>query len=89
MAESSFGSVEGLNHVGGNLYQATAGSGQPSIGTGSSGGRGAIIGGTIEGSNVDITNEFIDLIVAQRSFQANSRVVTTINQVLQDLIQSV
>lgn len=89
LALANFGSVEGLNHLGGNLYQATAGSGQASIGTPNSGGRGAIVGGTVEASNVDITNEFIDLIVAQRSFQANSRVVTTINQVLQDLIQSV
>lgn len=89
IALASFASPEGLRHTGGNLFGVTAGSGDPSIGAALSGGRGGIVGGAVESSNVDITNEFIDLIVSQRGFQANSRVVTTLNQVLQDLIQSV
>jgi flagellar hook protein FlgE len=51
------------------------------------GGRGLIAGGYVEASNVNITNEFVDLIQAQRGFQANSRVINTLNQTFQDLLQ--
>jgi flagellar hook protein FlgE len=89
LALASFNSQEGLIHLGGNNFRETAASGQPSIGTAGTGGRGEVIGGALEQSNVDIATEFTELIVAQRSFQANSRVMTTISQTLQDLIQSV
>lgn len=87
LAVASFNSQDGLARIGGNLMQETLGSGSPSIGTAKSGGRGDVIGGALEESNVDIATEFTDLIVAQRSFQANSRVITTVNQTLQDLLQ--
>ncbi|MEJ7617234.1 MAG: flagellar basal body rod C-terminal domain-containing protein [Pyrinomonadaceae bacterium] len=57
------------------------------MGRAGSGGRGDVIGNALEQSNVDIATEFTDLIVAQRSYQANSRVITTINQTLQELLQ--
>ncbi len=88
-ALAAFNAQGALTRVGNNLYGETFASGQPSIGTPNSGGRGAIAGGMFEQSNVDITSEFVDLIVAQRSFQANSRVISTINQTMQDLLQTI
>jgi flagellar hook protein FlgE len=89
LALATFNSQDGLSHLGGNSFGETPSSGQPSIGTPGSGGRGEVVGSSLEQSNVDIAAEFTDLIVAQRSFQANSRVITTISQTLQDLIQNV
>lgn len=87
VALATFNSQDGLRHLGDNLYGSTQSSGSPSIGAAATGGRGAVIGGVLEQSNVDIATEFTDLIIAQRGFQANSRVITTINQTLQDVIQ--
>jgi flagellar hook protein FlgE len=84
-----FNSQDGLSRLGGNAFGETPGSGQPSIGTAGSGGRGSVVGNVLEESNVDLAGEFTDLIVAQRSFQANSKVIQTISQTLQDLIQNV
>jgi flagellar hook protein FlgE len=84
-----FNSQQGLRHLGGNLFGETPASGQPSIGSAGAGGRGGVVGGSLEQSNVDIATEFTDLIVAQRSFQANSRVINTINQTMQDLLQNI
>jgi flagellar hook protein FlgE len=89
LALATFNSQDGLSHIGGNNFAESPASGQPSIGVPGSGGRGEVVGGALEQSNVDIASEFTDLIVAQRSFQANSRVITTISQTLQDLIQNV
>ena len=88
-ALASFNSQDGLVRLGGNNFGETASSGQASIGTAGSGGRGTVVGNTLEQSNVDLAGEFTDLIVAQRSFQANSKVIQTISQTLQDLIQNV
>jgi flagellar hook protein FlgE len=87
VALARFTSQDGLEKIGGNLFAATAASGDPAIGAPTAGGRGLIVSGSIEESNVDLATEFTSLIVAQRSFQANSRVITTINQTLQDIIQ--
>jgi flagellar hook protein FlgE len=89
MAIANFNAQSALSHAGGNLFGETIASGQPSIGTPGSGGRGVVVGGMLEQSNVDITSEFVDLIVAQRGFQANSRVISTINQAMQDLLQTI
>lgn len=89
LALATFNAQTELRHIGGNLFRESLGSGEPSIGTAGAGGRGEIVGGALEQSNVDISNEFTELIVAQRGFQANSRVITTINQTLQDLLQIV
>jgi flagellar hook protein FlgE len=87
IALARFTSQDGLEKIGGSLFAATAASGDPAIGAPTAGGRGLIVSGSIEESNVDLATEFTSLIVAQRSFQANSRVITTINQTLQDIIQ--
>jgi flagellar hook protein FlgE len=84
---ATFNDQAGLRRAGNNLYGETLSSGQPSIGVGGSGGRGVIVSSALEQSNVDLASEFTDLIVAQRSFQANSRVISTISQTLQDLLQ--
>lgn len=84
---ATFNSQEGLRRLGDNLYSETNTSGAPSVGNPATGRRGSVVGGVLEKSNVDIATEFTNLIVAQRGFQANSRVITTINQTLQDVIQ--
>ncbi len=86
-AVATFNSNEGLVKLGGNMYGETISSGQATVGTPQTGGRGAIAGGYLEQSNVNITNEFVALIEAQRGFQSNSRVITTLNQTFQDLLQ--
>ncbi|MCC6326924.1 MAG: flagellar hook protein FlgE [Acidobacteria bacterium] len=88
-ALATFNAEEGLGRQGGNMFGETIGSGQATIGSPGAGGRGLIAGGYVEASNVNITNEFVDLIQAQRGFQANSRVITTLNQTFQDLLQIV
>jgi flagellar hook protein FlgE len=89
LAIAIFNAQDGLRHMGGNFFGQTIASGQPSIGAAGTGGRGDVVGGTLEQSNVDIASELTQLIVAQRGFQANSRVITSINQTLQDLLQLV
>lgn len=78
---------EGLDRVGGNLWRATAASGQALVGEPGSGGRGAMISGALEGSNVDLTHEFVKMIALQRGFQASSRTVSTGDQMLTEVIQ--
>lgn len=76
----------GLNSVGNNLYLATTASGDPIVGApGAAEGMGTLQQGMLEQSNVDIVQEFVNLIVAQRAYQSNSRVVTSADQMLQDL----
>lgn len=86
---ATFSSNESLQRLGGNMFGETPTSGQATVGEAGTGGRGLIAGGSLEQSNVNITNEFVDLIQAQRGFQANSRVITTLNQTFQDLLQIV
>jgi flagellar basal-body rod protein FlgG len=76
----------GLNSVGNNLYLATTASGDPIVGApGAAEGLGTIQQGMLEQSNVDVVQEFVNMIVAQRSYESNSRVVTSADQMLQDL----
>ncbi len=86
-ALATFNASEGLSRSGGNMFAETLASGQPTIGEPGTGGRGGIAGGFLEQSNVNLTNEFVNLIEAQRGFQANSKVITTLNQTFQDLLQ--
>jgi len=82
-----FANPEGMEKVGGSTnYRGTVNSGLPQIGVAGGGGRGLIAGGALEMSNVDLAQEFTSLIVAQRGFQANSRVVTTSDEMLQDVV---
>lgn len=76
----------GLNSIGKNLFLATTASGDPIVGTpGGTEGLGAIEQGVLEGSNVNVVEEFIQMIMAQRSYEANSRVVSAADQMLQEL----
>ena len=65
---------------------ASANSGTANIGTPDSNGRGQIATGFLEGSNVDLAQQFTNMIMAERGFQANSRVITTSDEILQDLV---
>ncbi|WP_339249702.1 flagellar basal body rod protein FlgG [Sporosarcina sp. FSL W8-0480] len=83
---AKFPNPGGLEKVGSNLYQRTANSGVPSEGEPLDEGRGKIASGFLEMSNVDLSEEFTEMIVAQRGFQANTRIITTSDEILQELV---
>ncbi|MBX9245174.1 flagellar hook protein FlgE [Actinotalea ferrariae] len=83
---ATFTNPAGLEKAGGSLYRTTVNSGDPQVGAAGTGGRGELSGGTLEMSNVDLSAEFTSLIIAQRGFQANSRVITTSDELLQELV---
>jgi flagellar hook protein FlgE len=89
IAVASVTNVEGLTIEGGNNYQTTASSGAATVGAPGAGGRGSIKDDTLEQSNVDISAEFANLIVAQRAFEANSKTVTTFDTVTQETINMI
>ncbi len=83
---ATFANPGGLNSVGNNIFMATTASGDPIIGTpGGTEGLGTIQQGVLEQSNVNVVEEFIQMILAQRSYESNSRVVQTADQMLQNL----
>jgi len=86
IALANFADVQGLSRQGSNDFSPTLSSGQPTIGAPQSSGLGSISGGALEQSNVDIATEFANLIVAQRSYEANARVVTTFDTIAEDTI---
>jgi flagellar hook protein FlgE len=86
IAIADFNNPNGLVKSGDSMYQASLNSGPAQIGTAGSGGRGLITAGSLEMSNVDLAQEFTNLIIAQRGFQANSRVITDSDQILQTLV---
>jgi flagellar hook protein FlgE len=86
IAIATFPNLQGLLQDGSNNLLATLTSGSPSIGVPGTGGRGSLAGSALELSNVDIAHEFAQLIIAQRGFQANSRAVTTFDEVSQEAI---
>jgi len=86
VALASIRNPDTLIAAGNNNFQLSARTATPSIGVPGTGGRGTIVGGSIEASTVDIAREFTNLIVYQRGYEANSRVVTTADQLSQDTI---
>jgi flagellar hook protein FlgE len=84
---AKFANNEGLMADGGNIFSQSANSGDPTIGAAASGGRGAISSSALEMSNVDLSKSLTDLIVIQRGYQANSKTITTSDQMLQVLLQ--
>jgi flagellar hook protein FlgE len=86
LAMSSFNNPPGLEKVGNSLYRATVNSGNPNVGAPGTAGRGTLQGGALEMSNVDLGQEFTNLIVAQRGFQANSKIISTSDELLQELV---
>lgn len=87
VAVVGFSNPEGLARVGGNLLREAILSGEPVVGKPGTGKFGVIKPGALELSTVDIANEFVKLISLQRGFQASSRMITTVNQLLNDIIQ--
>ena len=83
---ADFHNPAGLVKVGGSMYSVSMNSGAAVIGTAGAGIRASIISNAVEGSNVDLANEFTKMIIAQRGFEANSRVVTTSDAILGELI---
>jgi flagellar hook protein FlgE len=81
-----FSNSSGLEKLGSGAYRDTANSGIPQILRPMEGGAGKIAGSSLEASNVDLTQEFVDLIKAQRGFQASARVITTSDQILEELM---
>jgi flagellar hook protein FlgE len=86
LALANFPNVDGLAKSVGSTFVAFTTSGEPSIGTAGTGGRGLLVGGALEKSNVDMSQEFIDLITAQRAYQANSKMITTTDELYQDAV---
>jgi flagellar hook protein FlgE len=86
VAVATFSNPGGLEKQGGNAYGPSASSGEATIGVAETGGRGRIASGFLEMSNVDLAQQFTNMIMAQRGFQANSRVITASDEMLQDLV---
>jgi flagellar hook protein FlgE len=86
MAMVTIRNPESLIAAGNSNYQASALTALPAVGLPGTGGRGTVLGGSIEASTVDIAKEFTNLIIYQRGYQANARVVTTVDQLSQDTI---
>ncbi|HEX4276078.1 MAG TPA: flagellar hook protein FlgE [Bryobacteraceae bacterium] len=86
LAVASISNPDSLTVAGNNYLQASASTGTPSIGTADSGARGQIIAGARESSTVDIAQEFTNLLTFERSYQANSRVITVSDQLQQDTV---
>jgi len=82
---ATFVNPSGLEKTGSSQYRPTVNSGQPAVGQAGVDGMGSLISGALEMSNVDLSQEFTNLIVAQRGFQANARIITTSDEVLQEL----
>jgi flagellar hook protein FlgE len=86
VAIATFPNQGGLEKAGDNTYRVSNNSGMANIGPSGIAGKGKIIAGTLEMSNVDMADQFVDMIVTQRGFQANSRTIQTADQLLQELL---
>lgn len=86
LAVSKFNNAEGLEKAGNNNYTASNNSGAPEYGTATAAGFGTIRQGVLEMSNVDLATEFTEMIITSRSYQANSKTITTSDEMLQELM---
>ncbi len=87
VAVAGFQANDQMQSIGGNLYSATPSAGQAVVGAPGSGGLGSVTGGSLEQSNVDLSTQLVDMIAAQRAFEANSKTITTVDTLLSELIQ--
>ena len=87
IAIAKFENNEGLFKIGKNLFKESKASGQAALGKPGESGRGEVLSKSIELSNVDIANEFVNLMTAQRNFQANAKTLTTADEMLQQVLQ--
>lgn len=86
VAMAQFTNPGGLQRAGANNFEESANSGVAIIGTPGTGGRGTIGSGLLEGSATDLAREFTNVVIAQRGFQASSRIIATADEMLQDLV---
>ena len=86
VAMASFPNQGGLEKAGDNTFRVSNNSGLANIGPSGIAGKGKIVAGTLEMSNVDMADQFVDMIVTQRGFQANSKTIQTADQLLQELL---
>lgn len=86
VAMSSFSNPEGMEKEGGNRYIETSSSGPASVGFAGTGGRGMMQAGALEMSNVDLADEFTEMITTSRAYQANTRMISTSDEVITELI---
>ena len=86
VALATFANEQGLEKVGNTMFRASVNSGNPNIDGATTNGKGSIMSQYVEMSNVDLTEEFTHLIIAQRGFQANARTVTVSDQVLEEVV---
>lgn len=86
VALASFRNEQGLDPVGNNAWVETAESGQAGLGTAGTGQLGRVLGSTLESSNVDLSQQLVDMIIAQRNYQANAQTIKTQDQVLQTAV---
>ncbi|GAA1801012.1 flagellar hook protein FlgE [Luedemannella flava] len=86
IAMATFNNPPGLEKAGDSMYRNTVNSGQAQLGVAGSAGRGVLQAQSLEMSNVDLAQEFTNLVIAQRGFQANSRIITTSDELLNDLV---
>lgn len=89
VAVATFTAESGLNREGGNMFRSTYSSGDAAVGAAGTGTRGSVVGYALERSNVDLEAEFVNMIQAQRSYQANAGVVRTADETLQELVNLV
>jgi flagellar hook protein FlgE len=83
VAVASFSNVQGLEQTGNNDYSSTFASGNAVVGQANAGGNGSITGGSVESSNVSLSGEFSEMIIAQQGYEANAKVLTTMDQISQ------
>jgi flagellar hook protein FlgE len=86
VAVANFTNVQGLQPLGGNEWTMTYTSGDPIVGVPGTGNFGVLQSGALEESNVDLTGELVNMIVAQRAYQANAQTIKTEDQVMQTLV---
>jgi flagellar hook protein FlgE len=87
IAVAKFQAPQELGRAGHNVWMQTRDSGDPAIGAAGTGGRAAVVAGALEQSNVDLANEFVSMIAHQRAFSANSKTITTADEMLAELVQ--
>ncbi|MET0520789.1 MAG: flagellar hook protein FlgE, partial [Jiangellaceae bacterium] len=86
VAMATFKNPTGLEKIGDSSFRSTVNSGYAQVGQPGSAGMGSVVTGALEMSNVDLAQEFTNLVIAQRGFQANSRIITTSDELLQELV---
>lgn len=86
LAMAQFDNYQGMEKIGDNLYQRSPNSGMPTYGIAGENGAGSLTPSSLEMSNVDLADEMVNMIITQRGFQANSRIITTSDSLLEELV---